>query len=96
MVGSLKLVTIKCFKCSSGLQMPDGNCWCGIDMKPHNECPYNFEPGLHKLYKPEPKVVTPKQEARKIKVKGIKPKPVKPKSPTKVAKTKPTEQRKLF
>jgi len=59
--------------------MPDGNCWCGVDVRPHNECPYNFEPGSIKLYKVVPQITTPKQEARKIKRKEIKPKEVKQK-----------------
>jgi len=67
-----------CFRCSSGLLMPDGNCWCSLDTKPHRECPYDFEPGHPKLYKPEPKIMTPKQEARKIRRKEVKVKETKP------------------
>ncbi len=75
--------------------MLDGNCWCSVDMKPHKECPYNFELGNAKLYKVVPQVITPKQEARKIKRKEVKPKEVKQK-PIKTMKAKPTQQRKLF
>lgn len=80
--------------------MLDGNFWCSITMKPVGKgflahCP-NFEEGNAKLYKPEPQVITPKQEARKIKRKEIKPKEVKRKPLTKKAKAKPTQQRKLF
>jgi len=76
--------------------MPDGNCWCSVDMKPHGECPYNFEPGNAKLYKPKPQVVTPKQEARKIKRKEIKPKEVKQKPLTKSSRKIKPEAPRLF
>ena len=96
MVNSPESRTNKCFKCSSGLLMLDGSCWCSIDMKPHKECPYNFEPGNAKLYKLVPQTITPKQEARKIKVKEVKPKEVKQKTVTKSSRKIKPEAPRLF
>ncbi len=57
--------------------MPDGRGWCSITMSICYGCSDNFKPGSPKPFKPEPQVITLKQEARKIKVKEVKPKEVK-------------------
>ena len=74
----------QCSKCKHRLLMLDGSFWCDLTTKPVGKgflahCP-NFELGNTKSYKPEPKVVTPKQEERKIKVKEVKPKEIKAKN----------------
>jgi len=76
--------------------MPDGNGYCSLNMRPCSNCSDNFNPGRAKVYKVVPQVITPKQEARKIKRKEIKPKEVKQKPLIKKAKAKPIQQRKLF
>lgn len=96
MVNSPESKTNKCLTCDFGLLMPDGNCWCSLNMRSCSNCSDNFNPGRAKLYKIVPKIVTPKQEARKIKRKEVKPKEVKQKIVTKKARAKPTQQRKLF
>lgn len=57
MVNSPELVVKGCFRCSSGILMPDGNTWCGITNKPESAIGCSYSPGLPKLYKPERVVI---------------------------------------
>ena len=91
------LLRLKYFRCSHGLLHPFGGGWCSLTMKPCTACSDNFERGRAKLWKQEPQIITPKQEARKIKIKETKVKPViiSNKSSNSSKKSKPN-QSKLF
>lgn len=47
----------QCYRCSSGIQMPDGSAWCGVTMKPESGIGCSYSSGIPRLYKLEPVVI---------------------------------------
>lgn len=96
MVGSPKLITKRCYRCSSGIQMPDGSAWCGITKKPESAIGCLYTPGIIKLYEPEPKVVQKEKVVVKTTpIPKVEPIPTEQKPVIISKKTKP-EQKRLF
>jgi len=94
MVNSPKLVTKRCYRCSSGIQMLDGSAWCGITMLPEGGVGCNYSKGFPKLYKPEAKVIQKEKVVVKTTpIPKIKPIPTKQKPIISSKKTLPPQQK---